>query len=777
MARVTGYSSEDSVIFRDLTFQSTVLYREDLKLAINSRKQYIIASNTAFNQKLIKLCCAKLRRNICNGFFFNVIGRHVLDKSMQMQIRTEYYNDIDLCSEILLPNNLTWELNSYQKPSMLFYQGKQSCAKTEQSELLSYHEPVLCSDAMGNSIECVKPGYNYIYNTVTKSSNRKLSLGEEIMTHIVPLDYKHYKLNRKRITMTVMTLDSPDSFYENDWGKEREVVLTREDAKSFGISIVGGTVNVPQDITVSGIFIKTIIPNSPAEKCGLLKIGDRILMVDGTDIRYSTHEHAMNIIKNADRKISLLVQSLIKKIDNCIETRDLLRNVPPPITPCKTPESEVIHDIHDKGNDKFSKDANTIGDAMIDTNSTNHFEAESENSSDDEDERDLEGKTYTTAGVEIDRASAGNIKWNKDESLLDAEQEDCFGYTTKKIRKRYGGMDQIICHTIERSSGSSLGISLAGHRDRTKMACFIAGVNPQGLASSFPFQVGDEILEVNGIVLQGRSHLNVPSIIKGIEGSSLKFIVSRNKQRNADLAVRPVTQFPTYAEEEDEIFSVYKNVRLVPIKKPPAGLGIMIIEGKHSEVGRGIFVSDIQEGSMADQAGLNIGEMILAVNRDSLLGCTYETAAILLKRAEGVVTLKICNPNKKESNEAINTFAKSTSKNITIDKSSTATDSSFTKGDKPVTLKSTPANDMMDPSKAEIIENENTVIEINAANNPLGIVAVGGCDSLISFLLVDPVVLLAADRMEVETICESVVLIPFGQRVYLPENRIFDTAK
>lgn len=31
------------------------------------------------------------------------------------------------------------------------------------------------------------------------------------------------------------------------------------------------------------------------------------------------------------------------------------------------------------------------------------------------------------------------------------------------------------------------------------------------------------------------------------------------------------------------------------------GLGIMIIEGKHAEVGQGIFISDIQEGSAAYQ--------------------------------------------------------------------------------------------------------------------------------------------------------------------------------
>lgn len=30
------------------------------------------------------------------------------------------------------------------------------------------------------------------------------------------------------------------------------------------------------------------------------------------------------------------------------------------------------------------------------------------------------------------------------------------------------------------------------------------------------------------------------------------------------------------------------------------GMGIMIIQGKHAELGQGIFVSDIQEGSAAE---------------------------------------------------------------------------------------------------------------------------------------------------------------------------------
>ncbi|XP_060813970.1 inactivation-no-after-potential D protein [Bombus pascuorum] len=74
----------------------------------------------------------------------------------------------------------------------------------------------------------------------------------------------------------------------------------------------------------------------------------------------------------------------------------------------------------------------------------------------------------------------------------------------------------------------------------------------------------------------------------------------------------------------------------------------MIIEGKHAEVGQGIFISDIQEGSAAEQAGLQVGDMILAVNMDCLLGSTYDEATSLLKKAEGVVTLTVCNPNQSK---------------------------------------------------------------------------------------------------------------------------------
>lgn len=68
-----------------------------------------------------------------------------------------------------------------------------------------------------------------------------------------------------------------------------------------------------------------------------------------------------------------------------------------------------------------------------------------------------------------------------------------------KIKKRYGTLGTVLSCIIDRGTNTNIGISLAGHRDRTKMACFIAGINPKGIASSSSagLEIGDEILEVN----------------------------------------------------------------------------------------------------------------------------------------------------------------------------------------------------------------------------------------------------------------------------------------
>lgn len=102
-----------------------------------------------------------------------------------------------------------------------------------------------------------------------------------------------------------------------------------------------------------------------------------------------------------------------------------------------------------------------------------------------------------------------------------------------KIEKRWGEVvrssegGRLITAELDKTD-RGLGISLAGHRDRMKMATYICGINPTGSAArTRQLQVGDEILEVNGLVLHGRCHLNASAMIKALPQKRYKIIAIR----------------------------------------------------------------------------------------------------------------------------------------------------------------------------------------------------------------------------------------------------------
>ncbi|KAF4524173.1 hypothetical protein B566_EDAN010629 [Ephemera danica] len=67
-----------------------------------------------------------------------------------------------------------------------------------------------------------------------------------------------------------------------------------------------------------------------------------------------------------------------------------------------------------------------------------------------------------------------------------------------KVKKKYGSLQgSLLIAALERGP-DGLGLSLAGHKDRTRMAVFVCGLNPSGTAyREGSLRVGDEILEHN----------------------------------------------------------------------------------------------------------------------------------------------------------------------------------------------------------------------------------------------------------------------------------------
>ncbi|XP_054277487.1 multiple PDZ domain protein-like isoform X4 [Macrosteles quadrilineatus] len=564
------------------------------------------------------------------------------------------------------------------------------------------------------------------------------------------------------MTVTNTSQSQSSVLLAKHWGPERNVHVLREPNCSLGISIVGGKVDLynaggDSGSAISGIFIKNVLPQSPAGRTNELKTGDRILEVDGIDLRTASHERAVEVIRAAGNPVRFLVQSLVqwsvdsenegasgynysrgmsvkKKAPAPPSPTDLLKATPYPIPQARTPTPELIQDGWSDGrrqSQQGGRRASTKAPAPRQASVKKY--SSSEESDDEEDTRDMEGRIYTKKGVEISRASAGNVKRTKEEIDADPEEEDDFGYTQNKVKKKYGNLGPGVVMVQLEKGHQGLGISLAGHKDRNRMAVFVCGINPKGSAfKTGGICVGDEILEVNGVVLHGRCHLNASAIIKGLPGPTFKVIVLRKDEGLESLAVKPITQFPVSLDDEtpEQRYANFKGLRTVNIKKTGQGLGIMIIEGKHAEVGQGIFISDIQEGSAAEQAGLVVGDMILAVNKDTLLGSNYDAAAALLKKTEGVVTLVVCNPNKPKAEEKTDAAAprSPTPQPPKEPEKPRLTD--------PATLAEEPP---ADPATAPVTPGKESTIEINKDKMGLGLSIVGGSDTLLGVIIIHEV--------------------------------------
>ncbi|XP_017275948.1 disks large homolog 1 isoform X3 [Kryptolebias marmoratus] len=88
---------------------------------------------------------------------------------------------------------------------------------------------------------------------------------------------------------------------EDDVTREPRRVVLQRGSTGLGFNIVGGEDG-------EGIFISFILAGGPADLCGELRKGDRILSVNGVDLSSATHEQAAAALKNAGQTVTIVAQ-------------------------------------------------------------------------------------------------------------------------------------------------------------------------------------------------------------------------------------------------------------------------------------------------------------------------------------------------------------------------------------------------------------------------------------------------------------------------------------
>ncbi|XP_056234355.1 inaD-like protein isoform X2 [Seriola aureovittata] len=264
------------------------------------------------------------------------------------------------------------------------------------------------------------------------------------------------------------------------WGPPRRVEVWAEEDQSLGLSIVGGRHVIKRlrnGEELKGIFIKQVLPHSPAAKTQCLKTGDKILEVSGVDLRAASHEEAVGAIKSAPSPVVFIVQSLSA--------------TPRPVS--VTAPSYSRH----------------------------------------------KAKRTTSPKTGVTTPPLRQPPPYRPPSQTGPELNSDLEQAKERWCERYGDLPgELLCVELDKER-QGLGLSLAGNRDRSRLSIFVVGLNPGGPAArDGRIRVGDELLEINNQILYGRSHQNASAIIK-CATSKVKLILLRNEDAINQMAVPP----------------------------------------------------------------------------------------------------------------------------------------------------------------------------------------------------------------------------------------------
>ncbi|XP_039469426.1 multiple PDZ domain protein [Oreochromis aureus] len=504
------------------------------------------------------------------------------------------------------------------------------------------------------------------------------------------------------------------------WDQPKSVRLTRAPGQSLGISIMGGRGmgrRLSSGEMMRGVFIKNISPDSPAARNGTLRAGDRILEVCGVDLRSASHEQAVEAIRRAGDTVTFLVQSGQDRS----QSPSLINHER--LTPTLLSNSHSI------------REAENLGGLFLSPSPANPFIP-------------TPFKVPSPASDRMDQRSPTNF-------TTPVAVEDADDSGRKKMLQRYGSLSgKLQMIELEKDPAAhGLGISLTGNKDgsRARMGVYVADIDPLGPAGlDGRIQIGDELLEINGQILYGRSHQNASAIISNAP-CKVKIILIRNK------AALGETVQGLRKDCEDTIDSqtdtggcgqISSDIEHIILPQDYAGLGLCLEEDNSK--GGLVVTSLIQHGTASKDGRIKIGDRIVAVGDEPVAGLSVKKVSSLILKHRVTVKLSI-NRSKSLSSSSSSSLplpaSLSSPRSLTpVSSLSLPVASSSSSSLKPMQTSPVEQSDWpgsapttSDPVSCPIVAGKETTIEIYKGNVGLGLSIVGGCDTLLGAVIIHEV--------------------------------------
>ncbi|XP_061707455.1 whirlin isoform X8 [Cydia pomonella] len=187
--------------------------------------------------------------------------------------------------------------------------------------------------------------------------------------------------------------------------------------------------------------------------------------------------------------------------------------------------------------------------------------------------------------------------------------------------------------TMSRDPADShgFGICVKGGKE-AGVGVYISRVEEGSVAERAGLRPGDSILQVNGTPFSGISHEDALKMLKSCRQLTMTVrtagaLVGRASCSWMDRYGRPASPPPP---RQSRSASKDRSIRRVDLCiEPGQSLGLMIRGGL--EYNLGIYITGVDKDSVADRAGLMVGDQILEVNGQSFVDVTHDEAVAQLK--------------------------------------------------------------------------------------------------------------------------------------------------
>uniref|UniRef100_A0A672GTG0 Multiple PDZ domain crumbs cell polarity complex component n=1 Tax=Salarias fasciatus TaxID=181472 RepID=A0A672GTG0_SALFA len=477
-------------------------------------------------------------------------------------------------------------------------------------------------------------------NAQARAMLRRHSLiGPELGITYVPAEYlEEYKASLEQVKDEVFDETAPapkvipnlperedgegeESASYSNWNQPRKVELFREAGKSLGISIVGGRgmgSRLSNGEVMRGIFIKHILEDSPAGQNGTLKTGDRIVEVDGVDLRDASHEEAVEAIRRAGNPVSFLVQSIIHRprtdTDSLTET---------PGKPSETPICECTDAlcVSEKVIQRYGRLPGVLHMIELEKGKTGLGLSLAGN-------RDRSRMSVFVVGIDPSGAAGRDGRMVVGDELLEINGQVLYGHSHQNAS------------SIIKSSPSKVKIIF---EDGGFGITFVEGNTDAGVEIHSIYEVkghsekegcmkpGDKLLAVNGESVLGYPVEQVRLEIHLESSADVRISSGLSRSSTPSTLACDPTTCPIIPGCETTI----------DISKGRTGLGLSIVGGCDTLLGAIIIHEVYEEGAASKDGRLWAGDQILEVNGIDLRAASHDEAINVLRQTPQRVRLSV----------------------------------------------------------------------------------------------------------------------------------------